>query len=763
MPISGKTQPSPAQPFFFKSLREFDDWTPGTAPKRYDGIVKYSSRKPAADVLTRGKLLVCHDYKGGYTESLFDRCYTYNFWSSCDTFIYFSHHRVTVPPPGWISAAHRQGVKMLGTLIFEGGGEQDCLRLIVGKMPTSKTGQVEKGSTSRTLPLTPYYAKRLAELAAERGFDGYLLNFECPLGGGVEQTRALSAWITILQSEILEKVGSHGETIWYDSVIINGQLAWQDRLNSLNLPFFLSSTSLFSNYTWRTDYPARSVQYFTSLDASLIGNTPASHSHRTTKTIQDIYMGVDVWGRGSHGGGGFGSYKAITHIAPESLGLSVALFGQAWTWESEQDKPEWTWDRWWEYESKLWIGPVSGPVEVPEAPRRKDEPECLHGPFVPIASFFPRHPPPDPADLCFHTTFCPGTGLAWFVDGIKVYQNERGWTDVDKQTSVGDLLWPAPKLFWDEEREDSLPAALSSLYMKDAWNGGNSVKFSLSFPTSTHELAAYRPLWLPIQSLYITPQKPYFASIVYKVDPLPESVETEFALNLKPFSDSQDTAFVCNIVTAEIVELPGGWTKLSIQFNTSSSDGITVPSTNIAIGLVVAVVTEDTEQSFDINILLGQLNVAAYVPETFREEDTIILWADYTASSSNGPAKPLSGTLSWEVATSFPRVTSINIASPEDPVSAWNQQPTITWFPSFLYFNIYAQVFTDEYNIGGADTASWIGTSGWDGQKSGFDVLFENLPFVVPPNRKVRFYIRGVNDRGEVMKWEKSAYVDLTG
>ena len=28
----------------------------------------------------------------------------------------FSHHRVTIPPSGWISSAHRQGVKILGTL-----------------------------------------------------------------------------------------------------------------------------------------------------------------------------------------------------------------------------------------------------------------------------------------------------------------------------------------------------------------------------------------------------------------------------------------------------------------------------------------------------------------------------------------------------------------------------------------------------------------------------------------------------------------------
>ena len=133
-------------------------------------------------------------------------------------------------------------------------------------MPFSKTGQVDQPTSSLTLPLSPHYAKVLAELAHERGFDGYLLNFECALAGGVEQTRAVAAWITLLHSEILARVGAHGETHWfvvsysrltqqsnsssfrYDSVTIDGRLAWQNRLNSQNLPFFLSSTSLFSNY-----------------------------------------------------------------------------------------------------------------------------------------------------------------------------------------------------------------------------------------------------------------------------------------------------------------------------------------------------------------------------------------------------------------------------------------------------------------------------------------------------------------------------------
>lgn len=477
-------------------------------------------------------------------------------------------------------------------------------------------------------------------------------------------------------------------------------------------------------------------------------------------------MGVDVWGRGSHGGGGFGSYKAISHIAPDSLGLSVALFGQAWSWETEQDKPGWTWDQWWDYDSKLWLGPISGSVKVPDAPTRRGEPPCSHGPFLPISSFFAIQPPPDPADLAFHTTFCPGTGLGWFVDGVRVYEHKTGWTDVDKQTSVGDLIWPCPKAFWDDDRQDEIPTARSSFCMEDAWAGGNSVKLSISFPSSADELAAYRPIWAPLQSLTITPGKHYEASITYKIgEALPEGVETEFALTFKPLPGSEETDLICNTINSSTKELTQGWTRLTLQFNTISTDGIGLSPTHIAAGLVIAVVTEDPSQPFKLDFLLGQLNVYPHIPASFTEEDTTTLWVDYNAYSPSKvlPAPRLSGTLFWEIATVFPAIQNVSIASPEDPISAWNRQPTITWFPFFLYFNIYAQLFTDDYNVGPVSAARWIGTSGWDGQQNGFDIRADNLPFPVPAGRRVRFYIRGVTDRGEVMSWGKCAYLDLAG
>lgn len=62
--------------------------------------------------------------------------------------------------------------------------------------------------------MSPHYARVLAELARQRGFDGYLLNFESPLKGRVEQTRALAAWVAVLTKELKSAVGAHAECVW---------------------------------------------------------------------------------------------------------------------------------------------------------------------------------------------------------------------------------------------------------------------------------------------------------------------------------------------------------------------------------------------------------------------------------------------------------------------------------------------------------------------------------------------------------------------
>jgi mannosyl-glycoprotein endo-beta-N-acetylglucosaminidase len=109
-------------------------------------------------------------------------------------------------------------MKLILPRIFEHPeSEQDCLRLLFGKLPSSKTGPpVPPLVETSAVPVSPHYARLLADIAYQRGFDGYLLNFEWYLSAdsGIGQARALTAWILLLQAELKAKVGPHAEAIW---------------------------------------------------------------------------------------------------------------------------------------------------------------------------------------------------------------------------------------------------------------------------------------------------------------------------------------------------------------------------------------------------------------------------------------------------------------------------------------------------------------------------------------------------------------------
>ncbi|KAF3604602.1 hypothetical protein F2Q69_00038774 [Brassica cretica] len=188
--------------------------------------------------------------KGGYVDDKWvqgcenDAGYAIWHWYLMDVFVYFSHSLVTIPPPCWTNTAHRHGVKVLGTFITEWDeGKATCNEMLA----TKESAQM--------------YAERLAELATSLGFDGWLINIE---------------------NEIDEE--QIPNLMEYDSVTVSGDLKWQDHLNNKNKPFFDLCDGIFMNYTWKESYP--------KLSAEVAGDRK-----------YDVYMGIDVFGRGSFGGG----------------------------------------------------------------------------------------------------------------------------------------------------------------------------------------------------------------------------------------------------------------------------------------------------------------------------------------------------------------------------------------------------------------------------------------------------------------------------
>lgn len=154
-----------------------------------------------------------------------DDVYNFKFWQYLDISYYFGHGLLTMPPTMWTNAAHRNGVKSLGTLDLN---DVDAYSF-VDPEHINATSQV------------------LLDVANTLGFDGYLINYE-------SYDVRLVAALPILMKTLKDK----GLTmIWYDSPISGG---YANYLNDLAIPFFISAGNFHTNYWWGSGMPQKSYQ-----------------------------------------------------------------------------------------------------------------------------------------------------------------------------------------------------------------------------------------------------------------------------------------------------------------------------------------------------------------------------------------------------------------------------------------------------------------------------------------------------------------------
>ena len=266
---------------------------PGGLPRARTTVVPLQPRDSLSrSAMPSSKVLVCHDMKGGYTPA--DKfpqnskgdptSFSIYHWHLIDIFVYFSHHLVTIPPPGWINITHRHGVQCLGTFITEWGAG------------TSVCNEYFFGSKSMAARL----ADCLTSIARIHCFEGWLVNIE---------NNCNEAMVPHILT-FLRRLRSNGlETVWYDSITYpKGSLSYQNELNSVNSAFFEAASSIFVNYRWTAGSPRVSAAL-----ALKLGRRPS-----------EVFMGVDVWDRGTYGGGGFTTNVAIR--AAFDSGCSTAIF-----------------------------------------------------------------------------------------------------------------------------------------------------------------------------------------------------------------------------------------------------------------------------------------------------------------------------------------------------------------------------------------------------------------------------------------------------
>ncbi|EIE20293.1 glycoside hydrolase, partial [Coccomyxa subellipsoidea C-169] len=288
------------------------------------------------------RLLVCHDMANGYHSDAFpqgcgdDNAYYLTHWHVIDAFIYFSHHFVTIPCPTWINSAHRHGVQVLGTFITEWKeGAEKCRQLFASSDSAEQT------------------AHQLAAIAAFFRFEGWLINIECDLEASLIPN--LLHFLRLL-TQLMRQQCPRSQVIWYDAVTTEGKLIWQNTLNDLNRPFLDATDAIFINYSWKA-------------------GTPLEAAAAAGERKQDVYMGIDVFGRGTFGGGQLNCNVAAA--AARQQGLGVALFAPGWVYEGNTGD-------WRLLAEQLWssLAAVLGP------------PRALI------------------AELPFVTSFCPGLGPA---------------------------------------------------------------------------------------------------------------------------------------------------------------------------------------------------------------------------------------------------------------------------------------------------------------------------------------------------------------
>lgn len=285
-----------------KSLDELLSWKRNEASIFNVSSVPLASRYPPLESCPR-RTLVSHDMMGGYLEDRFiqgaevETPYAFYHWEYVDIFNYFSHQMVTIPPAVWTNAAHRHGVLSIGTFITEWtDGAKTCEAFLADEESYRAA------------------ADKLVQISHCYGFDGWLINIENELSEtAVNNTGPFLRYLT---DQMHERVPGSA-VIWYDSVLKDGNLLWQNELNDNNRMFFDACDGFFTNYNWT--------------EQSLEG----MKSYAAAKgRFADIYVGVDVFARGKVIGGKYETNKALELI--RKYDLSTAIFAPGWVYECHE-------------------------------------------------------------------------------------------------------------------------------------------------------------------------------------------------------------------------------------------------------------------------------------------------------------------------------------------------------------------------------------------------------------------------------------------
>jgi len=434
----------------------------------------------------------------GVEQSQFN-LYNFTNWSYIDKLVWFggtADQTVQLPSAPWANAAHKNGVKVMGNVFFAPN--------VFGGSTATVLNFLEKDTNDDFIAIPV-----MINIMEYYNFDGWFINMETNTTSVAGQLMYEFVRDLTEQVELLGK-----EVMWYDAMLIGGNVSWQNRLNASNSVFVQNdedldpnngfeqrvSSSIFINFFWSTS----SLPNASRERASLIG-----------RSSFDVFTGVDLWpGRNQAAfQTGGNNWMTLVHENPTTPYTSLGLFAPNCVYNNSDysvfnNDPN-DYANFYSEERHMFAGADRNPG-LEDASGFKG-----YANWIPAASTIQEMP--------FETNFNTGHGFKKFTEGVETSAN--AWHNMNNQ----DVL-PTWQFAFSED--DVLEATWD---FDDAYNGGSSLKIDGElFANEAIDLKLYKT------KILLTPDSK--VDIVYDYDTVSD---TNMSLLLS-FSDnpSQEYQFL---------------------------------------------------------------------------------------------------------------------------------------------------------------------------------------------------------------------------
>ncbi len=434
----------------------------------------------------------------------------YNFtnWSYIDKLVWFGgtwEENIQLPSAPWVNTAHKNGVKVYANVFFAPNAFGGSTAILQNFLEQDGDGDFV------VIPI-------MVEIMEHYNFDGWFINEETNTTADVGQL--MYEFLRDLTTAV-EAVGK--DVMWYDAMLLNGTVDWQDRLNTNNSPFVQNdedgnpgngfeqrvSSNIFINFFWGgTPFP---------LDSR-------DRANEIGRSEFEVFTGVDLWpGRNQPAfETGGNAWMGWLHENPETPVTSLGLFASNCVFNNSQysefntDPTDYV--NFYSQERHMFAGADRNPST-----------EDISGfkgytNWIPAASTI--------SELPFETNFNTGHGLKKFEEGTET--SNSPWHNMNDQ----DIL-PTWQFAFSEG------AFFNASWDFDiAYNGGSSLKIDGDPVSPTlDDLLLYKT------NLTLTPDSKI--DIVYRI----QDFEDDYTLSLiLTFADTPDETIAIDVTSTTFGE-----------------------------------------------------------------------------------------------------------------------------------------------------------------------------------------------------------------